>query len=85
MCGEQKSLGEKLGVTPSSIFSRPKVKKFFDDLSDDEEYQNMTEEERNEKMKPKLDLGKSYTFSKCTIDVTLFWNIIVFFITAGAA
>jgi hypothetical protein len=36
-------------------------------------------------MKPKLDLGKSYTFSKCTIDVTLFWNIIVFFITAGAA
>ncbi len=58
LCGDQKSLGERLGVTPeSAIFSKPKTK-FFDDLSDDEEYQNMTEEERNEKMKPKFDLGE---------------------------
>ena len=59
MCGEKISLAEKVGVTPdSAIFARSKVQ-FFDDLSDDEEYQNMTEEERNERMKPKLDFGNN--------------------------
>lgn len=37
----------------SDFFKPTKKRKFFDGLSDDEEYQNMTEEERNEKMAPK--------------------------------
>ena len=60
MCGEKSSLAEKVGVTPdSAIFAKSKVQ-FFDDLSDDEEYQKMTEEERNKMMKPKLDFGNSF-------------------------
>ena len=57
MCGGPKSLSQTLGITPDSFFSKRRPKTFFDDLSDDEEYQNMTEEERNEKMKPKFDSG----------------------------
>ncbi len=50
------SYSERLGLdASSSIFHKEKRQKFFDDLSDDEEYQQMTEEERNEKMAPKLN------------------------------
>ena len=38
----------------SSDLFKPKKKNFFDDLSSDEEYQNMTEKERNEKLAPKI-------------------------------
>ena len=70
MCGEKISLAEKVGVTPdSAIFARSKVQ-FFDDLSDDEEYQNMTEEERNERMKPKLDFGNNLFCSDLSFTIT---------------
>ncbi len=54
------SLGARLGVdsTTSDLFKVNKRKRFFDDLSDDEEYQNMTEEERDRQMIP-TDFGKS--------------------------
>ena len=70
MCGEKISLAEKVGVTPdSAIFARSKVQ-FFDDLSDDEEYQNMTEEERNERMKPKLDFGNNFFLFRSSFTIT---------------
>ncbi len=56
MLGDDKndSLGARLGVDSTSDLFKPKKRmKFLDDLSDDEEYQNMTEEERNMKMRPK--------------------------------
>ena len=42
----------------SEFFEKAKRQRFFDDLSDDDEYQNMTEEERNEKMAPKSMTSK---------------------------
>ena len=53
-----------------------KRRKFFDDLSDDEEYQNMTEEERNEKMTPqsmssKLNLDGALSFDDSSDDEKL--------------
>ena len=42
----------------TEFFEKAKRQRFFDDLSDDDEYQNMTEEERNEKMAPKSMTSK---------------------------
>ena len=49
-------LADKLGIDSSSELLQKEEVKFRDGLSDDEEYQKMTEEERNERMKPKLNL-----------------------------
>lgn len=51
-------LSQKLGISKDSeLLAKPKKVECFDDgLSDDEEYQNMSQEERNEKMKPNLNM-----------------------------
>ena len=59
MCGANDSLTTKLGV--DDLDMGIKRRKFFDDLSDDEEYQQMTEAERNEKMAPNLNLDGHVT------------------------
>lgn len=50
-----RSLSEKLGIDASSseFSAAKKNQRFFDDLSDDEEYQNMTDAQRNERFMPK--------------------------------
>ena len=55
MVDDNDSFGKRLGIdSSSSDLFKPKKKNFFDDLSSDEEYQNMTEKERNEKLAPKI-------------------------------
>ena len=62
LCNANTSLTGKLGLNNSldGLFGN-KRRKFFDDLSDDEDYQNMTEAERNEKMAPQLNLDGNIT------------------------
>lgn len=55
MVDDNDSFGKRLGInTSTSDLFKPKKKNFFDDLSSDEEYQGMTEKERNEKLAPKI-------------------------------
>ena len=55
MVDDNDSFGKRLGLdTSTSDLFKPKKKNFFDDLSSDEEYQGMTEKERNEKLAPKI-------------------------------
>ena len=55
MVDDNDSFGKRLGTdSSSSDLFEPTKKNFFDDLSSDEEYQNMTEKERNEKLAPKI-------------------------------
>ena len=55
MVDDNDSFDKRLGIdSSSSDLFKPKKKNFFDDLSSDEEYQNMTEKERNEKLAPKI-------------------------------
>jgi hypothetical protein len=62
-----KGLSEKLGLSSDSelLLKSSQTEKihFNDGLSDDEEYQKMTEEERNEKMKPKLNVDGAVELS----------------------
>ena len=64
LCNANTSLTGKLGLSNSGgldgLFGT-KRRKFFDELSDDEDYQNMTEAERNEKMAPQLNLDGNIT------------------------
>lgn len=66
LCSGSQSLGEEIGVSPEAVFAKPKLKKFFDDLSDDEEYQNMSQEERDEKMRPKMNTGNLFRIKTLT-------------------
>ena len=65
LINDKPSFSKRLGINDSSEFLDKFGKSkenFWDNLSDDEEYQNMTEEERNEKMAPKLNLDGNYDF-----------------------
>ena len=55
MVSQDDSFSKRLGLNSSEELFKPRKRNFFDDLSDDDEYQNMTEAERNEKMAPKFD------------------------------
>ena len=63
MCGANASLTTKLSLDDSTaeMMACSKKQRFFDDLSDDEDYQQMTEAERNERMAPKLNLDGHVT------------------------
>ena len=58
MCGANNSLTSKLSLDDSTaeMMASSKRQRFFDDLSDDEDYQQMTDAERNERMAPRLNL-----------------------------
>ena len=63
MCGG--SLSERLGLSPEEkqrLFTKPE-KHFHDGLSSDEEYNNMDEKERNERMKLNLDDSEDFTIN----------------------
>ena len=58
---DSRDLRQKLNVDETLFKAREKkeeakIEHFDDGLSDDEEYQNMTEEERNRKMRPNLNM-----------------------------
>ena len=57
--------------TNISLLDKPE-RHFYDGLSDDEEYQNMTEAERNERLKPKFDkhmhIGKNQMNENLNLD-----------------
>ena len=61
LINDKPSLSQRIGINDSTeYFERFNSKKdknnLWDDLDDDEEYQNMSEAERNEKMAPKMNL-----------------------------
>merc|ERR1712029_213701 len=67
MCNEKSgTLSERMGLSSSDgseLFNTNKNKHFFDGLSSDEEYNNMSDRERNERMKKGLKDSEDFTIN----------------------
>ena len=55
MVNDNNSFSARVGIDDFDEWSKTKKNQFEDDLSDDEEYQNMTEEEKQKRFVPQLD------------------------------